>query len=117
MREKWFMLIMIMFEMIISRKYSRALEEKDVTSGKSSVTNVKNLNGEGSQSPILAGGGLGKVMSDSDEEDIIIATAGVIATFASQYYLYHISKNSCHDSALSGATYVEEVLNGHDKRF
>ncbi|KAF9620594.1 hypothetical protein IFM89_013620, partial [Coptis chinensis] len=39
-------------------KYSRALEEKDVANEKSSTTNAKNLNGEGSQSPILAGGGL-----------------------------------------------------------
>ncbi|KAF9605183.1 hypothetical protein IFM89_014296, partial [Coptis chinensis] len=39
-------------------KYSRALEEKDVTNEKSSATNAENLNGEGSQSPILAGGGL-----------------------------------------------------------
>ncbi|KAF9615694.1 hypothetical protein IFM89_026109, partial [Coptis chinensis] len=40
-------------------KYSRALEEKNVTNEKSSATNAKNLNGEGSQSPIFAGGGLG----------------------------------------------------------
>ncbi|KAF9622186.1 hypothetical protein IFM89_030044 [Coptis chinensis] len=45
-------------------KYSRELEEKDVTIGKSSVTNVKILNGEGSQSLILVGGGL--VVSSPD---------------------------------------------------
>ncbi|KAF9621832.1 hypothetical protein IFM89_028420 [Coptis chinensis] len=51
-------------------KYSRALEEKDVTNEKSSATNAENLNGEGSQSPILAGGGLGQQSTKLPNPDL-----------------------------------------------
>ncbi|KAL5730891.1 hypothetical protein ACHQM5_003675 [Ranunculus cassubicifolius] len=56
-------------------------------------------------------------MSDSDEENMIIADAAATTTLAACYYQNNISKTPCRTSILSGRDYVTDILNtGHAKR-
>ena len=58
--------------------------------------------------------------NDLDEEDIIVQstiTAAIAVALATINYVEtHYNKTPYHDSALSGAAWVCELLNGHPKR-
>ncbi|XP_026396375.1 uncharacterized protein LOC113291008 [Papaver somniferum] len=54
--------------------------------------------------------------SSDDEEDLVVVVTAATTTLIAVYYQYFLEKTICHDSILSGAAHVDEVLNGHDAR-
>ncbi|RZC84243.1 hypothetical protein C5167_047029 [Papaver somniferum] len=54
--------------------------------------------------------------SSDDEEDLVVVVTTTTTTLIDVYYQYFLEKTICHDSILSGAAHVDEVLNGHDAR-
>lgn len=54
--------------------------------------------------------------SSDDEEDLVVVVTAATTTLIVVYYQYFLEKTICHDSILSGAAHVDEVLNGHDAR-
>ncbi|XP_026417129.1 uncharacterized protein LOC113312604 [Papaver somniferum] len=54
--------------------------------------------------------------SSDDEKDLVVVVTAATTTLIAVYYQYFLEKTICHDSILSGAAHVDEVLNGHDAR-
>ncbi|XP_026399247.1 uncharacterized protein LOC113295110 [Papaver somniferum] len=54
--------------------------------------------------------------SSDDEEDLVVVVTTATTTLIAFYCQYFLEKTICHDSILSGASHVDEVLNGHDAR-